>query len=385
MIRKTLVRSFHMGLLAAVTTVGTVSFLQAQNLLNEPESVVYDSPRNRYLVSNQRDGNIVEIDSSGAMRLFSSALFVARGMQIVGDTLYVTSGRRFAAFNLLTAQQTVDIPISGAQFLNDVVLAAGNLYISDSFANQVFKFNLQTQSVSTFVSSGLSFPNGLLLDQANNRLLLVSFRSQSPVQAISLADSSVSTVVPTNFTNLDGLAMDRSGYIYVSSFGNGIVVRYSPDFSSGPETISSGHSAPADIFINNDDDILAIPNLGGNRVDFRQITPVTSVPEEPISPRDFRLMQNYPNPFNPTTRIQFELAQAADITISIYDISGKFVRNLLVGLFEAGRGAVVWDGTNDAGDRVASGVYLYKMSAAPLEPNGSNSVTVATRRMLLLK
>jgi hypothetical protein len=70
-----------------------------------------------------------------------------------------------------------------------------------------------------------------------------------------------------------------------------------------------------------------------------------------------------PNPFNPTTTIHFSLAERAPVQLAIYDISGRLIRVLASGARDAGNHVVVWDGTNAEGRAVASGIYLYRMSA----------------------
>ena len=71
--------------------VCSILFSYSQNLLNNPESIVYDSVYNRYLVSNCGDGMIVQIDNTGQQLPFNSDLSVAVGLHIVGDTLFVSS------------------------------------------------------------------------------------------------------------------------------------------------------------------------------------------------------------------------------------------------------------------------------------------------------
>ena len=90
---------------------------------------------------------------------------------------------------------------------------------------------------------------------------------------------------------------------------------------------------------------------------------------------------NYPNPFNPETWIPFALNRAADVTITIYDARGAAVRTLELGSVEAGDytardSAARWDGRNAAGERAASGAYVYEIRA------GAETVT---RKMLLAK
>ncbi|HEX30648.1 TPA: T9SS type A sorting domain-containing protein, partial [Candidatus Poribacteria bacterium] len=98
-------------------------------------------------------------------------------------------------------------------------------------------------------------------------------------------------------------------------------------------------------------------------------------------PRKTRLLANYPNPFNPETWIPFELADDANVKVEIFDLSGRLIRLLDLGHVPAGHyvdraSAAYWDGRNSAGERVASGVYLYRFSAGDYS---------AVRRMVILK
>ena len=98
-------------------------------------------------------------------------------------------------------------------------------------------------------------------------------------------------------------------------------------------------------------------------------------------PAETELLRNYPNPFNPETWIPYRLAEDAVVRLTIYDGSGQVVRKLNVGhqvaaVYESRSKAIYWDGRNEVGERVASGVYFYHLSA------GSYS---ATRKMVILK
>ncbi|MAF09382.1 hypothetical protein CMK11_02935 [Candidatus Poribacteria bacterium] len=92
-------------------------------------------------------------------------------------------------------------------------------------------------------------------------------------------------------------------------------------------------------------------------------------------------MANYPNPFNPETWIPFELSRDADVTVRIYGLDGKVVQKLDLGYQPMGeyraRGrAAYWDGRNEIGERVASGVYVYELLAGEER---------AVRRMVISK
>lgn len=84
-------------------------------------------------------------------------------------------------------------------------------------------------------------------------------------------------------------------------------------------------------------------------------------PEWIVVPEKIVLRQNYPNPFNPSTTIEYELPEAAHINISVYNILGQKVSTLFDGSRPAGMYQAVWRGTNEAGQQVSSGVYIYRI------------------------
>ena len=100
-----------------------------------------------------------------------------------------------------------------------------------------------------------------------------------------------------------------------------------------------------------------------------------------LIPKETALLPNYPNPFNPETWIPYELAENSEVTLRIYDVGGKVVRQLDLGLQRTGHytrrsQAVYWDGRNMMGEPVASGVYFYTLTAGDF---------TATRKMLVRK
>ena len=100
-----------------------------------------------------------------------------------------------------------------------------------------------------------------------------------------------------------------------------------------------------------------------------------------LIPEETALLRNYPNPFNPETWIPYQLAESAEVTLIIYDLSGKMVRRLAVGhqaagMYRSRSRAVYWDGRNQVGEPLASGLYFYTLTTGEF---------TATRRMLILK
>jgi hypothetical protein len=103
---------------------------------------------------------------------------------------------------------------------------------------------------------------------------------------------------------------------------------------------------------------------------------VTGVGDTPV-PASFALHSNVPNPFNPITTISYDVpSPGADVSISIYDVSGRLIRSLVKAHRGAGTWSVEWNGDNDRGQSVASGVYFYRMKAGEF---------VETKKMVLLK
>ena len=96
---------------------------------------------------------------------------------------------------------------------------------------------------------------------------------------------------------------------------------------------------------------------------------------------EFRLHENYPNPFNPSTRIEYEVPSRSNVRLVVYDILGQLVRTLVSADQSIGRFTAVWDGTNDSGVQLASGMYVYRLEAT----EGTGRSAVLSRKMLFLK
>jgi hypothetical protein len=93
-------------------------------------------------------------------------------------------------------------------------------------------------------------------------------------------------------------------------------------------------------------------------------------------PSAFALFQNYPNPFNQTTRIEFSVSKSSFVNLTIYDILGRRVRTLVSEHLSPGYKSVSWDGRNNEGKEVASGIYFYQVRMGNMEQQ---------KKMLVLK
>jgi hypothetical protein len=106
-------------------------------------------------------------------------------------------------------------------------------------------------------------------------------------------------------------------------------------------------------------------DFNANQGEFSAELPIviTGIGNENAIPKEFALRQNYPNPFNPETWIAFDLPKAVNVTIVIYNTLGQKVRTLVDEPTAAGSYKILWNGTNDQGNNVASGVYVYSIKA----------------------
>ncbi|RMG63591.1 MAG: CHRD domain-containing protein [Calditrichaeota bacterium] len=151
---------------------------------------------------------------------------------------------------------------------------------------------------------------------------------------------------------------------------------------TGPITINPGDTAWVTIAVVAGDDL---PGIQANAdsactksamVGFTNCQPVGIEPLTQAIPDAFALYANYPNPFNPTTTIRYDLKESVDVKLEIYNVLGEKVRTLVNAREAAGRKSVVWDGRNDRGQVVSSGIYIYRLQAGDF---------VQSRKMMLLK
>jgi sugar lactone lactonase YvrE len=254
-------------------------FSYAQNLLNNPESVVFDSANKRYLISNWGDGAIVQIDSLGNQTYFSDTLlnkFKVAGLYIYGDTLLAAAGDAPNAglfgFNLKTDILIFHIILPDIGLPNDITSdKQGHIYVTDYWGDKLYKVVNRVPSV--MIQEGLNYPNGLFYDKNQDRLLILSVMGKgAPVFSIDLTDSSLTTLIETGLVGgTDGITMDDVGNIYISEWEGDSIYKFSKDLNELPVIYSSGHNDPADIYFDEINSLLVIPNFGSNSIDFISI------------------------------------------------------------------------------------------------------------------
>ncbi len=244
-----------------------------------PESAVFDPLTKRYFISNFGDGSIIQIDSTGEKTYFKKGLSKVLGILIYKNTLYIVDNpKKVRGFDITDGSTKLEILIEEASFLNDITVDnSGFLYVTGSNTAKVFKIDIASKTYSLFMKTQ-GGPNGITYDKQNNRLLVCYFVEKAPIDEISLEDSTISTLVSTELTNLDGITLDTEGNCYVSEWGpgsfqkgytkQGTIYKYNSSFKNEPEIVSTGHHGPADIYFNIWKNELVIPSLLSDTVEF---------------------------------------------------------------------------------------------------------------------
>lgn len=167
--------------------------------------------------------------------------------------------------------------------------------------------------------------------------------------------------------SLNGSSMKSSTMSYDGS------LKYSFDFSS----VNKGDSIEFYFTFNNGSNEERVPaennyygNFGSLSISTEYVPVYNPVPEE------FSVFQNYPNPFNPTTIIKYEVPERSLVSLKIFDILGQEVKSLINSEIDAGTHTVSWNGTNNFGQLVSAGAYVYQMVAGDY---------VQSKKMVLLR
>lgn len=289
---------------------------------NSPESVEYDAANNRWFAGQNGSGVIlVHSPGSGTLLPFATGCTSGpHGLEVMGSDLFACDGGRIRGFDLTTGAQTYNINL-GATFLNGLTSDGSTyLFATDYSAKKIYRICPSTGTFNVMCTI-IKSPNGIYYDGPNNRLVYVTWGSNAPVQAMSLADSSYATILATTMGNCDGITRDAAGYWYVTAWTGNQLWRIDPTFSNAPVSVMTGLSSPADIDINSANDSIGIPNSGtaNNVVYYTGIT--TGI----VAPVSMRSGTAFPVPATDAVTIVL-VREVQNATLNIFDVNGKLVR-----------------------------------------------------------
>jgi len=284
---------------------------------------------------------------------------------------------------------------------------AGKIYVTNAWG-KVQRLNVDGSDFQPNLITGLASPQSLVVDGVGNKLYWTEQTSPvtGKIQRAHLDGSNVELV--KSLTSLPrGLALDTAHAKLYLTNAWGKVQRLNVDGSDFQPNLITGLASPEGIAVDGVGNKLYWAETGGIRcadLDGGNIqnivsegaTPSAITVELPLKPfpaapmAAFRvvpppetttLLANYPNPFNPETWIPYQLAAPTEVSVHIYAVNGRLVRVLALGhqaagVYQSRSRAAYWDGRNEVGEPVASGVYFYALTAGDFS---------ATRKMLIRK
>ena len=329
--------------------------------------------------------NSANLDGSGETTELTTLLSVPMGIAVdpAGNKLYWTNARgRIQSANLDgSGIRNVLENLPGPM---DIALSGGNAYWTQQNGS-LRSVNLSGQKVVHDISTGSGTPGSLAIANGKVYWTEMTAAGGGTINSANLDGDPGATQLASILAAPSGIAVDtaRSKLYWTNSRGR--IQRANLD-GSGIKTVVDGlGKPPGEIVVSNNITetlVASAPTIVGlkrnriqEQINLRQLLMTETRPERT------ELLANYPNPFNPETWIPYQLAEATDVTVTIYDMRGIVVRRLALGHQPAGfyqhRGrAAYWNGRNAVGEKVASGLYFYTFTAGEF---------TATRKLLIRK
>lgn len=322
------------------------------------ESVEWDPTGKRWFVSDNGT-SIVQRDSMANLSYFGTGLDASHGMEVMGNTLFACNGDDIYGYDLTTEMQVMSVNIPGAVFLNGLTNnGVDMLYTTDFSDKAIYSIDvsdLNNPVVDTLAQNLTRTPNGIIYNGSNNRLIFVTWGANASIMALDLGTLQTSTLTTTTFSNIDGIDEDNDGNYFISTWTPDRITMYDSLFSGPGMTITApGVNNPADICYAKEIDTLAIPN-GNNTVTFVGFGPVTGVEEDLATVSGLGV---YPNPASEQSYVHFELAQAQNVRLTVTDLQGRQVAQLLNEPLSVGEHAVLL-----AGMKIEAGLYLVQLES----------------------
>lgn len=303
----------------------------------------------------------------------ASTISVASGATITGTR---TPNASVASLPISVASfsaggQNITVPKSGTRTLNPG--SYGNVILNKSATLNLKSGEYRFVKLETGATSNLNFN----VSNGDVQVKITTSLKFGKEVTISITPGGEINSAAVEFITLQSapVSIDKEGYVL------GTITAPNAEISAGKNT--SLHGAVSAKSITVDRDVIFWPHGVAGTL------PVPKVSEDGESRIEdqvssYQLEQNYPNPFNPSTVISFQLPVDSDVSLKIYDLQGRVVKSLVAGNLAAGKHEVTWDGRNESGARVASGVYVYRLKAG--DPSaGSGQGFVARKKLVLMK
>jgi len=345
-------------------------------------------------------GELVKVDTTtGAGTVLGNVLPPA-GQTWAAMATDPTDGTIYAASLQISVASTLNIidpdnltatpvgPIGAPGIISLAVDGNGDMWAHD-LVNDVFLSIDKTTGAATTVGPlgfDANYGQGMTWDPASDQLYMAAFNNLTFVPELRIVDRTtggsqlvgvLGQSVPGGLCQLGFLAIPGAG-------GANFIVLMGPTSGS----VDPGDVQNLDVRIYGLD-VLDTTYYANIEIESNDpVNPLVTIPVEikvvsvigigdlEQMPTTFAISQNYPNPFNPTTSFKYQLPEVADVKLVIYNVLGQKVRTLINKGVEPGYHTIEWNGFNDAGNQVATGLYIYRFEAGNY---------VKTMKMMMLK
>jgi len=387
-------KPFTKALFSVLFLVGTI-YSQTVTTLTGPidggtGGVSVDAEGNIYVAdfgTNLGSGNtpgdkVFKVTPAGEVTVFATGLVGASGNHFDSNGDLFQSNIAAGRISRITPDGTVSTFVSSGIFgpVGIAIDENDDLFVCNCGNNTIQKVTSQGVSTQFASSSLLSCPNGITLADDGN-FYVANFNNGSILKITPNGSVSFFANVPGNN---NGHLVFFDGDLYVAGRGANRIYKVtlagevSVFAGNGVRAVVDGPALQASFSLPNDlafdptgrflyvNDVLNPPNqailepMVVRRIDLGQPTGIAD--DDGNQPAAFTLFQNFPNPFNPSTSISYELPQSERVILQIYNVLGEKVRTLVDERQAAGVQSVVWDGTDDAGQIVSTGTYVYELT-----------------------
>ena len=241
------------------------------------EAVEYDPLGDRWLVSN--GSSLLATDGPGGAYTYLGSAQASHGMEVVDGMLVAIGNNVVRAYELNGGTLLGSLVIPGANFLNGMGSMTGGVVVSDFGNGRIHHIDVSDPGamVATLLATLPGSPNGVVVEPAAGRAVVVSWGSNADIFGVDLETGAVTTLVDgSGLGNLDGIDIDLEGNFYVSSWSPARITRFSNDFSQQETVVSTGLASPADISYALALDTLGVANSGNDVVTWHGFAPETN-------------------------------------------------------------------------------------------------------------
>ena len=298
------------------------------------------------------------------VKKLSSGFYCGYGQNIEGGLVHSLNGDEWSTIDFFNSMQVTDVEENGDGTL--FVAADYDIYIENDGSFNSFYVGLVINDIYV-----RNYPN-------NDEVYLACGDGGyvNMVYRVEYENGEITGLTSINMLYYPNRIYEYEGFLVVGCKDGGGLYLVEPEEWGQVQSIGAGLGIN-DVYCFEFYPIYTHNFMVGTDAGVFLATNLTSIDDELLFLTESLLKGNYPNPFNPTTTIEFSIQNESQIELSVFNIKGQKIKNLVHNELLKGSHSIIWNGDDETGKSVSSGVYLYKLIV--------NDKTVAMKKCLLLK